>query len=131
MAYQGENELAEAHKALAWLFLVGLLLISSAARGVYSSQGVAPSARFELLERIGLLSFIWFWVRAQCRPYRVAFPMDLGLFLAGLWIFILPHYLWRCERWRGHLKCAAIAGAYVVAYLLSIAIHYALVSGGG
>ncbi len=46
--------------------------------------------------------------------------------MAAAWFVVLPHYLWRYERGRGLLKCAALLGAVVIAYLLSLVVHYAL-----
>jgi hypothetical protein len=125
------NEDDAVAKLSAWIFLIGLILVTSAARGLYSSQGAIPSPRFELLERLGLITFLWFWLTTQCRPYRVSFPLDLGLFLAALWFMMLPYYLWHHERWRGALKCLVIGVAYFVGYILSLGMHYALARSGG
>jgi hypothetical protein len=103
-----------------------LLTVSGVARGLYSAQGLIPSARFELIERVGVLTFLWYWLIAQCRPYRVTFPLDMGIFISALGFLILPHYLWRHERWRGLLKCVVIAVGYLFAYLLSVAVHTGL-----
>ena len=92
------DELVKPSKILSWLFLVGFLFISNAARAVYSSHGVNPSARFEVLTTLAGVTFIWYWLIQQCRPYRVAFPLDLALFASSLWFLVLPYYLWRCER---------------------------------
>ena len=122
-----DDEDDRTNKVQAWLFLIGLILIASAARGLYSSQGAIPSSRFELLERLGLITFLWYWLTTQCRPYRASFPLDLAFFLTGLWFIMLPYYLWHYERWRGLLKCLAIGTAYLVGRFLSLGMHYAIV----
>jgi hypothetical protein len=121
--------LTDTHKILAWLFLIGFVIVTKAARGIYSSQGIEPSGRFVLLELAGLVTFQAYWLRSQCRPYRIAFPLDIAFFLPGLWFGIFPYYLWRCERWRGVGKCLGVAGGHVLGYISSVLVYYLLVSG--
>jgi hypothetical protein len=52
-------------KSLSWLFLVGFLVVSNAARGVYASHGLKPSGRFEALCAVSLLIFTWYWLMAM------------------------------------------------------------------
>jgi len=113
-------------KSLSWLFLVGFLFVSNAARGVYSSHGLKPSERFEVLCALGLLTFTWYWLTQQCRPYGASFPLDIALFASALWFLLLPYYLWRYERWRGLFKVAVVASAYVLSHAFSIGVHYIL-----
>jgi hypothetical protein len=120
------QELAGVSKSLSWLFLVGFLVVSNAARGVYSSHGLKPSGRFEALCAVSLLIFTWYWLMQQCRPYDASFPLDIALFAFALWFAVLPYYLWRYERWRGLFKVTVIAGAYVLSYAVAIAVHYML-----
>jgi hypothetical protein len=122
------GDLREATGALSWVFVVGLLFVSSAARAVYSAHGVSPSARFELLVASGWITFLWAWVKEQCRPYEVAFPLDLALFVWWTGFFVVPYYLWRYQRWRGVAKVAAILAAHVAAYAFSVVLHYALLA---
>ena len=119
--------LGQVSRGLSWLFLVGFLLLLGAARGVYSAQGVTPSARFEGLAVLGFVTFVWYWIRQQCEPHGVTFPVDLAWFMALLWFFLAPYYLWRSERWRGLAKFVMLIGAYVLSYLATVVVHYGLV----
>jgi len=110
-----------------WLFLLGFLFLLGAARGVYSANGANTSARFELLAYVGFLTFVWYWLRKQCEPYRVSFPMDLGWFMS-LWVVLAPYYLWRALRWKGLVRFIVVLGAWGLSYGVSLVVHYGLVA---
>jgi len=126
-AQSTESEVAEVSRHLSWLFLLGFLLLVGAARGVYSAQGVSPSARFEALGVLGFVTFVWYWIRQQCEPHGVTFPVDLAWFMALLWFLLAPYYLWRGERWRGLAKFGVLVAAYVLSSLVNVVVHYVLV----
>jgi hypothetical protein len=120
------SDLARANAALSWLFLVGFLIVIGIARGVYSANEVLPSARFESLVFVGFLTFVWYWIKQQCEPHGVTFPVDLAWFMAILWMFLAPYYLWRVQRWRGLAKFSVLVAGYVLSYVTSLAVHYTL-----
>jgi hypothetical protein len=122
-----DPELGDVSRGLSWLFLLGFLLLLGAARGVYSAQGLAPSARFEALGVLGFVTFVWYWIKQECQPHGVAFPIDLALFMSLLWFFLVPYYLWRGQRWRGLAKFAVLLAGYLLSYLATLAVHYTLV----
>ena len=122
-----DTGLGQVSRGLSWLFLIGFLLLLGVARGVYSAQEVTPSARFEGLAVLGFVTFVWYWIRQQCEPHGVTFPVDLAWFMALLWFFLAPYYLWRSERWRGLAKFGMLIGAYVLSYLATVVVHYGLV----
>ena len=119
--------LGQASRGLSWLFLVGFLVLVGAARGVYSAQELPPSARFESLVFLGSVTFLWNWIRQQCEPHGVTFPMDLAWFMVLLWFLLSPYYLWRGERWRGLAKFGMLIGAYVLSYVATVVVHNVLV----
>ena len=75
------------------------------------------------------ITFVWYWLREQCRPHKVAFPLDMALFASSLSVIVLPYYLWRFERWPGILKVLALAGSAAAAELWSAIVHFILVVG--
>ena len=102
-------------------------MLVGAARGVYSAQELPPSARFESLVFLGSVTFLWNWIRLQCEPHGVRFPMDLAWFMVLLWFLLSPYYLWRGERWRGLAKFGMLIGAYVLSYVATVVVHNVLV----
>ena len=113
-----------ATQTLSWVFVLGFLILVGIARGVYSAHELPPSARFELLAFVGYLTFVWHWIRQECEPNGVTFPMDLAWFMSLLWVVLAPYYLWRGQRWRGLAKFAVLVAAWVIAYGLTAATHY-------
>jgi len=85
------------------------------------------AARFELLVTVSFGTFLWFWLKEQCRPYRTSFPLDIGFFVWWAGVVVVPYYLWRYQRWRGVAKVGVILSAYAAAYLFSLVVHYSLV----
>lgn len=119
-------DLGRATSTLSWLFLLGFLFLIGVARGVYSAQDVTPSARFESLAFLGFLTFLWYWIKQQCEPHGVSFPVDLAWFMAILWMFLAPYYLWRGQQWRGLAKFGVLAVGYLLSYVITVAVHYGL-----
>ena len=79
------DDAVRAHRAQAWVLLVGAILLAGAAQGLYAGAGVAPGGRYELLVRVGLLVLLWNWYVAQRRPKPPAQIPDPGLFIGLLW----------------------------------------------
>ena len=122
-----DAELGQVSRIVSWLLLVGFLLLSGAARGVYSAQEIQPSARFEALAVVGFVTFVWYWIKQECAPYNVSFPIDLAWFMALLWFVLAPYYLWRVQRWRGLVKFGVLIGTHAASYVVTVAVHYFLV----
>ncbi len=121
------REFGDAARLVSWLFLVGYLLLSGMARGVYSSHEVTPSSRFEVLSVLGFTTFLWYWVKNECGPRGATFPIDFAWFMLLFGLVVAPYYLWRYQRWRGLAKFGILLIAHAVAYFVSLAVHYALV----
>lgn len=120
-------EVALVARILSWLFLLGFLLIIAVARGIYSSHDAEPSQRFNLVFVLGFMTFMWYWLTEQCRPYRASFPLDIGWFLSGLWVILAPYYLWRYQRWRGLAKFVILLAAFAMMYPVTLVVHFLLV----
>jgi hypothetical protein len=102
-----------------WLFLISYIFLTSVGSVFHSAQGHGPSGPYELLARLGLVVLLWHWLTDQCRPYRAAFALDMGMFIALVGVILVPYYLWRYERWRGVAKVAVLIACYIAAYLFS------------
>jgi hypothetical protein len=113
-----DAELEGAQKILSWLFLLSMILLTGVAKGIYASQGLAPSLRFEFLSVLGTFIFFWFWIRKECEPCGATFPMDFGWFVGIAGPVVALYYLWRYQRWRGLAKLAALVLAYVASLVV-------------
>ncbi len=113
-------------RVLAWAFLLAYLLLVGLARATYAGYGVEPSATFELLAMIGLLTFVWYWVTQECRRCGATFPLDFAWFVTILWFILVPYYMWRSQGWRGLAKCGIILAWLIGTRVVSLAVRYGL-----
>ncbi len=113
-------------RPLSWILLLGFMLIVAVARGVYASQGAAPSARFNVLAMFGLLALLWFWFSAQVAPYQPRLMLDMGLMLLVFWFVLVPYYMWHYERWRGVGKVCILCLAWVASVIFSAVVAVVL-----
>ena len=113
-------------RALSWVLLLGFILIGAIARGAYASNDATPSARFELLTTLGLLSLLWFWFSAQVSAHQPRLMMDMGLMLLLFWFVLVPYYMWHYERWRGLAKVLSLCVAYVASVFVSMMVAVVL-----
>lgn len=121
-----EGEWVPIPRVLAWIFLLGYVLVIAIARSLYAASGAAPSAPFELLSMVGFMTFVWNWVVQECERYGATFPMDAAWFLALLWFVLPPYYMWRSQGWKGLLKCAVVCAWSLGAWAVGLAVFYAV-----
>jgi len=114
-----------------WLFLVAFIFVTSVGAVFYSAQGTRPALVYDHLVRLGLAVLLWHWLNDQCRPYRAAFALDMGMFISLVGVVLVPYYLWRYERWRGVAKVSVLIACYIAAYLFSAICLAALFSFAG
>jgi hypothetical protein len=121
-----EADLVPVSRLLSWAFLLGHILLVAGARGAYAAYGLTPSAPFEILATLGLMTFIWYWVTQECERCGAAFPLDFAWFLAILWFALVPYYLWRFQRWRGVARCLIVSAWYLGAWVVSLVVYYSV-----
>ncbi len=124
---EGERDVVPTARLLSWVFLLGYVLVTAVGRSVYAAHGRPPSGLFEVLAGLGLLTFIWNWVRRECEVCGATFPEDFAWFLAMLWFLLVPYYMWHLQRWKGLLKCAVVCAWYLGAWAVGTAVYYAVV----
>ena len=121
------DESAQAARVLAWGYVFTFMFLSSVARAFYSSQGAEPSARFELLCYMGLLTLLWHLVRSEGRVCGASFPMDLGFFAGFFSFLVMPLMLWGRQRWYSVGKMGLLFVAWLAGHGLSVGLHHAIV----
>ena len=114
------SDVARVSRILGWLFLLSFMLLTAIAEGVYAAHGIAPSDRFQFLTILGVLVFVWYWIRTQCEPCGATFPLDFGWFVGMAAPIVAPYYLWHHQRWRGLAKIGILFLAYVMTYVVAI-----------
>jgi len=102
-----------------WFFLIAFIFVTSVGTVFCSALGVRRALAYDLLVYLGHAVLLWHWLTDQCRPYRAAFVLDMGMFIALVGVILVPYYLWRYERWRGVAKVSVLIACYIAAYLFS------------
>lgn len=104
---------------LLYIFLV----VTKIGHGFYLAGADEPPAAFTLINTLGFLWIIGWWLRRD-RPKRsIARVYDIGMFLYIAWPFIMPYYLLKTRGGRGLLVVLGFAGAYVGAVLVGITFY--------
>ena len=102
----------------AWV-LVSLYFLAANGVGVlYSAAGLEVPAGLTLLTQILCILVFWGLLEAECRPYRVTFPLDMAYLLYVTSLMLLAYYLLRTQRWRGAGKLVLLVLLWGATYLL-------------
>lgn len=123
----GDDESLQAARILSWAYLLAFMFLSSVARAFYSSQGIEPSAQFEIASAWGGGTLLWLVVRSEGRASRASFPVDAGLFIYMFSFLAVPMLLWRRQGWRSVGKAALLVAAWLASYELAVVLHHAIV----
>ena len=118
---------APAARILAWSDLLAFTVLSSTGRAFYSSQGLEPSSRFELVCYWGASTLLWLLAKAEARVTRSALPLDSALFLGMFFFLAFPLLLWSGQRWRSVATAVRLFGVWVAGYVWTVVLYNALV----
>jgi hypothetical protein len=105
----------------AWLLLSFFFLASNGVSAAYWAAEVPASVGTTLLFKALAIPVLWKLVEAECRPYRMTYPLDMGLFLYAASYLVVPYCFWHTQRWRGLGKFGLVAGLWIVTYVSSLA----------
>lgn len=112
-----------------WILLALFFLLTNGAAALYwASDAPLPSGAAVLLQLLAIPVY-WCLLEVECRPHRVTFPLDMGLFLYVAGFLVVPYYLWRAQRWRGVAKVLLMALVWIVTYGLSMGLAWILREG--
>ena len=109
------------------VLLYTFLVISQIGRGFYFASADEPPPAFTLINALGFLWIIGWWLRRDSPKRSIARIYDIGMFLYVAWPFIMPYYLLKTRGGRGLLVILGFVGAYLGAVLVGITF-YALVN---
>jgi hypothetical protein len=108
---------APAHcRVQAWVLVVAFLFTLNGVGLASWNPDLEVSAGLQLILRALAIVVFWRFLEAECAPYRVSFPLDMGYFLYATSFLLLPYYFWRTQRWRGMAKLLAVAGIWAGSY---------------
>lgn len=111
-----------------WLFIAAILL--GAFNSAYVVLGLMPSMMAEFINAYMLPICFATWVQADARRRQCTPCFDFGMFVAMVWIIVVPWYLMRTRGWRGLLLSLMFLGLLVTPYLIPVIVYMVLVSLG-
>ena len=85
---------------------------------LYADRHIELSIYLDLLGRVAFLWIIWWWLKEDSRKTGVTWPLDLGMFLAIAWIFVLPYHLIKTRGSRGLLGIIYFVGVWLAAWIV-------------
>jgi hypothetical protein len=98
------------------LLYVLLFTLTTAADGLYEGLGRPRPDALSVLEQLATWLTVCAWFYAYADRWRIPLIVDFGWLIFGVWMVVVPYFLFKTQRWRALLP---IAG-YV---LLVIAVH--------
>jgi hypothetical protein len=113
---KGEASGMAGSRVQAWVLVGVFMLLLNGVGVLYWAADLELSAGLQLLIRVLAIVVSWRLLEAECRPYRVTFPLDIGYFLYATNFVVLPYYFWRTQRWRGVSKLLFVVGLWAGSY---------------
>jgi hypothetical protein len=101
------------------------------AHGIYLASEIEPPPAFTLIDTVGLLWIVGWWLLTDSRKRGIAWVYDIGFFLSIAWPFIMPYYLFKTRRAKGLLLIFAFIGAYIGALGVGMALYLLLAPATG
>src|SRR6266850_1842543 len=89
--------------ALLYMYVV----VTQVAHGIYLASTIEPPAVFALIDFVGLLWIMGWWLLTDSRKRGVAWVYDIGFFLSIAWPFIMLYYLLKTRGAKGLLLILA------------------------
>jgi hypothetical protein len=74
-----------------------ILVVGGVASGVYQGLERQPPQALPWLQQIGAWLAVWSWFSAYAQRHRLVLILDLGWWFFGLWIALVPYYLFKTQ----------------------------------
>src|SRR6266850_5326528 len=81
--------------------------VTQFAHGIYLASKIEPPHVFTLIDFVGLLWLVGWWLLTDSRKRGVAWVYDIGFFLSIAWTFIMLYYLLKTRGAKGLLLILA------------------------
>ena len=104
------------------------LIFMQIAYGIYVAAELESPPAFTVVDYVGNLWIIGWWLLTNSRKRGIAWVYDIGFFLSIAWPFIMLYYLLKTRGAKGLLVILAFAGTYIVASIVGVILYVLLVS---
>jgi hypothetical protein len=89
------------------LLYIVLIVVTTAAEGLYEGLGRSRPHALPILEQLATWLTIWAWFHAYASRHRIPLIMDFGWLFIGIWLVVVPYFLFKTQRRRALLPIAA------------------------
>ena len=107
---------AAGSRGQAWFFVALFFFVINGVGVLYWAADTEISGGQTLLLRALAIVVFWKLLEAECRPYRVTYPLDMAFFLYATNFLLLPYYFWRTQRWRDFGECLLVAALWTATF---------------
>jgi hypothetical protein len=101
-------------------------ILTQFAHGIYFASGFEPPPAFPLINTIGLLWLVGWWLLRDSRHRGIEWIYDIGFYLSIAWPFVLPYYLLKTRRAKGLVLIFLFVGTYFAARGIGMAFYMLL-----
>jgi hypothetical protein len=96
--------------------------------GIFLIYGLEPSPTVEFLYYAGFLSGSIWWLQADAGRSAVKRVYCPGLLVGSGWLIMIPYHLLKTRGAKGLIPLLALAGSYVIAYIVTMVLYISLVA---
>ncbi|MEP6569662.1 MAG: hypothetical protein ABJC10_07810 [Acidobacteriota bacterium] len=104
--------------------LFAFVIISQTGHGIYLVTEGGPPPAFTVINALGFLWFVGWWLRRDSKARSIPWVYDMGMFLYILWPFIMPYYLLKTRGARGLLVILGFVVAYMGGLVVGVTAAY-------
>ncbi len=97
------------------------VFLSTVVGGVYGGLGRDVPEAFPFLSTMALALSVYNWFWHYSRAYRIPWVMDMGWFVIGAWMLVVPYYIIKTEGRAGVGRIGLFALTYFAAWVVAIA----------
>jgi hypothetical protein len=118
-----EFEARSGSHAVSTTLVVASLFQAQVIRGFYAGLGRPAPEAWPLLSTLCTAMCIIAWFRHYSRMHHIAWVVDMGWFLLGAWVIIVPYYVLKCEGRRGLGRIGLFCLTYFAAWASGTAVR--------
>ena len=113
---------ARGSKGAAAALLVAAIFVPQLVSGIYQGMGRDLPDAFPLLSTVALWLSVVAWFSLYSQEHRVPWVLDMGWFLFGAWVIVVPYYILKREGRAGLGRIALFCFTWLAAWAASWAV---------
>jgi hypothetical protein len=111
------------HEVVPLLILVTIVGTTSVVHGFYAGIARPLPDALPILEQVATWLAIYAWFMPYAARHRMPLILDMGMWFFGLWLFLVPYFLFRTQRWRAFIPIGAYALLVLISSVVATAVR--------